>query len=212
MMSNTNASNSAGTNTNHINANLVRTGYDNDILERLKRARRGCHYIVVYLDLPSLRKIYSQYIKRQIEVKKEIVLILTYYESSDMVRYVLSNMAALDVTECEKQGSLLIIDSSRAYFGHSIDMVSFVKSLINYAYQIDRDGVTIIADMGSFFSYNKLNDLIKYEKYLQQRTNIKVRDLCFYKMDDFERRVSSIRRRKILHNHDKRLMIAPTVP
>jgi len=56
-----------------------------------------------------------------------------------MVRYVLSQMATIDVKEYEKQNSLSIIDSARAYFGSSIDIVSFVKSLVDYADQIGKD-------------------------------------------------------------------------
>ena len=86
-----------------------------------------------------------------------------------MVRYVLSQMAKIDVKEYEKQDSLLIIDSARAYFGSSINIVSFVKSLVNYADQIGKNGVSVLADMGSFFHYNKLDDLIEYETSLPQR-------------------------------------------
>ena len=109
----------------------------------MKRARQGSHYIIVYRDLLSLRKIYSQHTQRQIEEKNEIVLILPHYETPDMVRYVLSRMAKIDVRKYEKQDSLLIIDSARAYFGSSIDIVSFVKSLVNYAEQIGKNGVTV---------------------------------------------------------------------
>jgi len=131
------------------NTNLTLTSsYDEDNLEKLKQARQGSHYIIVYRDLPTLRKIYSHHTKRQIEEKNEIVLILPHYETPDMVRYVLSQMAKIDVKEYEKQDSLLIIDSIRAYFGSSIDIVSFVKSLVNYADQIGKNGVTVLADMG----------------------------------------------------------------
>ena len=74
------------------NTNLI--GYDDaDTLGKLKRARYGSHYIIVYSDLPALRKIYSEYSKRQIEEKKAIVLVLPYYETTDMVRYVLSELS-----------------------------------------------------------------------------------------------------------------------
>ena len=109
----------------------------------MKRARQGSHYIIVYRDLLSLRKIYSQHTQRQIEEKNEIVLILPHYETPDMVRYVLSRMAKIDVRKYEKQVSLLNIDSARAYFGSSIDIVSFVKSIVNYADQIGKNGVTV---------------------------------------------------------------------
>ena len=57
---------------NNNNTNLALTpSFDNEaILEKLKRVRQGTHYIVVYPELLTLRKIYSQYTRRQIEEKK----------------------------------------------------------------------------------------------------------------------------------------------
>jgi hypothetical protein len=127
-----------------------------------------------------------------------------------MVRCVLSQMATIDVKEYEKQDSLLIIDSARAYFGSSIDIVSFVKSLVNYADQIGKNGVTVLADMGSFFCYNKLNDLIEYETSLQRTSDMKAKGFCFYKRDDFNWRISHIQRKKLLDHHGRELMIAST--
>jgi hypothetical protein len=59
-----------------------------------------------------------------------------------MIRYVLFELAKIDVRKYEMQNSLLIINSGRAYFGSSIDLVSFVKSLVNYADQIGKNGVS----------------------------------------------------------------------
>jgi hypothetical protein len=66
----------------------------------------------------------------------------------------------------------------RAYFGSSIDLVSFVKSLVNYADQIGKNGVSVLADMGSFFHYDKLNHLIEYETSLPRRSDIKAKGFC----------------------------------
>ena len=118
--------------------------------------------------------------------------------------------ATIDVKEYETQDSLLIIDSARAYFGSSIDIVSFVKSLVNYADQIGKNGVTVLADMGSFFCYNKLNDLIEYETSLQRTSDIKAKGFCFYKRDDFKWRISRIQRKKLLDHHGRELTIFPT--
>ena len=193
------------------NTNLI--GYDDaDTLGKLNRARYGSHYIIIYSDLPALRKIYSEYSKRQIEEKKAIVLVLPYYETTDMVRYVLSELAKIDVKKYEKQNSLLIINSYRAYFGSSIDVVSFVKSLVNYADQIGKNGVTVLADMGSFFCHNKLNELIEYKTSLQRTSDIRAKGFCFYKRDDFKWRISRIQRKKLLEHHGRELMITtPTI-
>ncbi|HKG41621.1 MAG TPA: hypothetical protein VKA98_05740 [Nitrososphaeraceae archaeon] len=48
------------------------------------------HYLVVYPDMNTLRRIYSYYTKMQLEDNNEIVLILPYYETAEMVRSVLS--------------------------------------------------------------------------------------------------------------------------
>jgi hypothetical protein len=54
-----------------FDTNLTLTsGYDDeDTFGKLKPARQGSHCIIVYRDLPTLRKIYSQYTERQIEEK-----------------------------------------------------------------------------------------------------------------------------------------------
>jgi hypothetical protein len=98
----------------------------------------------------------------------------------------------------------------QAYFGSSIDIVSFVKSLVNYTDQIGKNGVTVLADMGSFFCYDKLNDLIEYETSLQRTSDMKAKGFCFYKREDFKWRISHIQRKKLLNHHGRELMIAAT--
>jgi hypothetical protein len=119
-------------------------------------------------------------------------------------------MATLDVEKYEKHNSLLIINSAKVYFGSSIDIVSFVKSLVNYALQIGKKGVSVLADMGSFFHYNKLNDLIEYETSLPPRFDIKAKEFCLYNEDDFNCRLSHEQRKKLLEHHGRELMITTT--
>ncbi len=127
-----------------------------------------------------------------------------------MVRYALFELPKIDVRKYEKQDFLLIIDSARAYFGSSIDVVAFVKSLVNYADQIGKNGVSVLADMGSFFHYNKLNDLIEYESSLPPRSDIKAKGLCLYNKDDFNWRLSRIQKKKLLEHHGRELLITTT--
>ena len=49
----------------------------------------GIHYLILYKDLATLRKFYSNYTKEQIEENNEFVLINTFYENTDFVRLVL---------------------------------------------------------------------------------------------------------------------------
>ena len=78
----------------------------------------------------TLRAVYSQYTKIQLEDNNQIVLILPYYETTDMVRLALSgrnvyddkngnnsfDYSGIEVEKYEKEGSLLIMDSLKGYF------------------------------------------------------------------------------------------------
>src|SRR2546423_14011526 len=115
------------------------TGSYNDILDHLTHAEYGTHSILVYPDIETLRETYSRYAKSQLEDNNEIVLILPYYETADKVRKTLSegvvnniadndddtaaavngtkNNSIIDVARHEKEGSLIIMDSVKGYFG-----------------------------------------------------------------------------------------------
>jgi hypothetical protein len=183
-------------------------GNNEDTYKKLKFARYGAHYIIIYPDLPALRKIYSQYIKRQIEEKNEIVLILPHYETTDTVRFVLSKLAGIDAEKLERDDLLLIIDSSRAYFGASIDIISFVDCLIDYAAQASRAGVSVLADMGSFFYYDKLDYLLEHETSLPTRFDMKAKGFCLYNKRDFDWRLSLKQKKELIECHGRQLLIS----
>ena len=103
----------------------------NETLDAIKESETGTHGLLVYPDITTLRAIYSRFTKIQLEDKNEIVLILPYYETTDMVRLVLSGSnvygdditnnpvgySGIDVRKYEKEGSLVIVDSLKGYFG-----------------------------------------------------------------------------------------------
>jgi hypothetical protein len=89
-------------------------------------------------------------------------------------------MAQIVVRKYEKHDSLLIKEQLvTCIFGSFVPIVTFVKSLVNYADQIGKNRVTVLADMGSFFCYNRLNDLIEYETSLQRTSDIKAKGALF---------------------------------
>ena len=65
-----------------------------------------------------------------------------------------------------KRESLIIMDAGRAYFGSSTDIISFIASLTKLVKETGKNGLSIFEDMGPFFYYNKLGDLLKYESSL----------------------------------------------
>jgi hypothetical protein len=99
--------------------------------------------MIVYPDLNTLREIYSRYIKFQLEENNEIVLIIPYYETTDSVRRILSenkeindndnDLPYIHVQKYENEGSLIIIDSAKAYFKSEIGLELFIQKLVKRA-------------------------------------------------------------------------------
>ena len=187
----------------------------NDVLKQLRKAEFGAHYIIIYHDMMTLRRIYSGYIKAQLE-DNEIVLILPYYETTERVRSILSGendnsigSSIIDVRKYEKEGSLMIIDSAKAYFGSDTDLMSFIGKLSKQAQNSGKSGVSVIADLASFYFHNGIDKLIEYEMSLPTKYDdeMKLKGFCFYHQEDFDKRLSKEQKQKLLEHHGKHLMV-----
>jgi hypothetical protein len=63
-----------------------------------------------------------------------LVIILPFYETTDSVRRILSeDRACIDVSKCEKEQALLVIDPLKGYFGSKDGLMPFVKRTVHYA-------------------------------------------------------------------------------
>ena len=191
-------------------------GNSNDILKQLRQAEYGAHYIIVYYDMMTLRQIYTSYIKTQLEYNNELVLILPYYETPETVRTVLSGEnhssnegSIIDVRKYEKEGSLMIIDSVEAYFSSDTDLMSFVEKLVKKAQSSGRNGISVIADLDSFYYFNRIDKLIEYEMSLPTKYDdkMKLKGFCFYHQEDFDRRLSKEEKQKLVEHHGKALRV-----
>jgi hypothetical protein len=168
-------------------------------LNSVRESISGTHCLMVYPDLVTLRGIYSHYTKTQLEENNEIVLILPYYETSDMVRLALSGRNAysdnsnnpfeysgIDVNKCENEGSLIIMDSLEGYFPSEeqsdyhdnygnpkgdLDFMSYLEVILKQAERQGKNGVTVLSDLGSFYHYNSHGNqkLIEYERSLPKK-------------------------------------------
>jgi MEDS: MEthanogen/methylotroph, DcmR Sensory domain len=173
------------------------------------------HCLVVYPDMNTLRRIYSYYTKMQLEDNNEIVLIVPYYETTEMVRSVLSGenknnqSNIIDVRKYEKQGSLMIIDSVKAYFHSDKDLMSFLARLAKQAQFSGKNGISVIADLASFYYNDQSDKLIEYEMSLPTKydDNMKLKGFCFYHQVDFDRRLTEQQKQTLLEHHGKNLMV-----
>ncbi|HEX2230999.1 MAG TPA: MEDS domain-containing protein [Nitrososphaeraceae archaeon] len=191
-------------------------GNSNDILKQLRQAEYGAHYIIVYYDMMTLRQLYTGYIKTQLEYNNELVLILPYYETTETVRSVLSGEnnsgnggSMIDVRKYEKEGSLIIIDSAEAYFTSDNNLMSFVEKLAKQVQTSGRNGISVIADLASFYYFNRIDKLIEYEMSLPTKYDdkMKLKGFCFYHKEDFDRRLSKEEKQKLVEHHAKALRV-----
>jgi hypothetical protein len=192
----------------------------NDILETMLQAEYGSHYIIVYPDLLTLRKIYSNYSKMQLENKNDIILLLPFYETTESVRKILSTsddvslgfcndrISISDIRKYEKEGSLVIVDSKKAYFGSkAVDIKVFVGMLIEHTKHSEKTGVCVIADMGAFFYLNKIQQLIEHETTLPPKFDLKLKAFCCYHGSDFNDYLTEKQKQNLLNHHSKEMIM-----
>jgi hypothetical protein len=164
----------------------------------------GIHSLVIYEDLALLREFYSQYIKKGIEERNEVIQVAPFYETEDSVREVLSREhVSLDIERWEKaEKSLLIVDSLKKYTGNiSPDSdYNYNKNLVNYAKSKGKSGVSIIADKGTFPFKHHIDELVSFELSLPSKYDIDVKRVCVYHQKDFDK-VSEEQKQKLVNHH-----------
>jgi MEDS: MEthanogen/methylotroph, DcmR Sensory domain len=182
--------------------NPVLNCHVNDALEHMNRAEYGAHSMIIYPDLVTLRELYSNYIRKQIEENNEIVLINPFYETTDSVRQVLSG---IDVSKHEKEKSLIIADSLREYLGDQPHM-NLERSLGNYS-EMGKNGLSVLADLGAYAHKSMYKDLVDYELSLPTKYNdVAMKGFCLYHQNDFDK-FSNEQKQKLIEHHGKAIKI-----
>ena len=109
----------------------------------------------------------------------------------------------------ENEQRLLIMDSLKGYFGSAHGLMPFVEQTVHYAKSSGRNGVTVIGDMGSFFYYQKKDDLIAWEMKLPRVFEMNLKGFCLYHERDFNR-FSEEDRKRVSRHHTKNLQLLPS--
>ena len=150
-----------------------------------EEVRDGENSIIIYPNLQTFRQIYTKYVKDQLAKEDEnnskrnepslprIMLIATFYETTDSVKHHLSASGLQNIQSLINNGSLVIVDAFRSYYPNVDGMKKLVASLSDHARKEGRDGVTAIVDMGFFFLFGgdgRATELINYEASLAPTT------------------------------------------
>ena len=150
-----------------------------------EEVRDGENSIIIYPNLQTFRQIYTKYVKDQLAKEDgnnskrnepslpRIMLIATFYETTDSVKHHLSAAGLQNIQSLIDNGSLVIVDAFSSYYPNVDGMKKLVASLSDRARKEDRDGVTAIVDMGFFFLFGgdgRATELINYEASLAPTT------------------------------------------
>ncbi len=168
----------------------------------------GLHALVVYSDITILREFWSFYTKKSIEDQNELVCLTSFYDTVDSMRKTLSEgHIPIDVTEFEKdEKSLIFRDSLEAYMdddgkAHSTEsLVKGIQHLEIQANQLDKNGASILADMGAFLFKNQIKSLVEYEMDLPLKFEKNFKGVCMYHQKDFDR-ILEDSKKKIIEHH-----------
>ena len=150
-----------------------------------EEVRDGENSIIIYPNLQTFRQIYTKYVKDQLAKEDgnnskrnepslpRIMLIATFYETTDSVKHHLRAAGLQNIQSLINNGSLVIVDAFSSYYPNVDGMKKLVASLSESARKEGRVGVTAIVDMGSFFLFGgdgKATELINYEASLAPKT------------------------------------------
>ena len=160
------------------------TGSSKTILQQLQDTEHGEHNIMVYPDLKTLNEVISKHYKEALENRNELALFVTYYQSIAEVRKVLER-DGVDLAKYEQEGSLVLYDSVKGY--RTSEGVYSIMALINMLFErvkrLGKSGMFGMADMGSFFLFQRIEQLLSYELSLPSIWDkMKLRSFCIYIM------------------------------
>jgi hypothetical protein len=158
------------------------------------------HNMLIYPDLPTYRRIYSESAKQALN-NNEVVFLVTTYDSFDKIEDSLAQVG-ISIGNETKEGNLIILDAVKAYQIDTYGAAKFVTTLVKQAERDGKAGVFALTEMGSFFITERIGSLLEYEVSLQKKLDIRLKATCTYHKDDF----SAIRKEQqeiILSAHNR---------
>src|SRR4029079_1301517 len=166
------------------NPNANKRLYEDEISDQLLHVPIGHHYLILYPNIVTMRKVYASYIKSQLEEQpNSVILFLSYYDTTDNVRSILSSKG-IHVKEREQESSIIILDIMKVlqnpYLGGS-DIEKLRELSRTTEKQFGDKMIFIIADMSVFRELRKATELLEYEKTLHKDLRVeRWKELCLY--------------------------------
>ena len=171
-------------------------------LQQLIEADYGSHFLLTYPNASIFTKISTKCAKKFLRDDNSLVLIMPFYQTGAQVKKHLL-MEIPDLEQYEKDRSLVIIDSIKAYFSE-IGLMTFVDGLLKHAKATGKSGLSVIGDMGSFYHMQKIHRLMEHEISLPARYDARLRGYCIYHQENFAQ-LTEEQKHSIFEYHEKNL-------
>jgi len=166
----------------------------------------GEHNAILYSGAPALHQFLIEYCRISLKSSNEILLILTYCDSIENILNALKDIDS-DIESRQKDGSLVIRESAKAYFNLAdelVDIMIMIRMLLQRKRKLGKDGLTVMCDMGIFFHKKRIVDLILHETRLSlgSTDDNEVRMICCYEKSHLTL-LSQQQKQQILSTHNK---------
>ncbi len=179
-------------------AEISRKMQDGDLLEP------GDHNMLVYDNMLTLRHLFVRYAKTFLP-KNEILLFASQYDAIDNLKNALQE-SGVNVARHLVDRTLFIIDAQKGYQVDTRGTFKLAMSLISRARKEGRRGITWLGDVGSFFSFERIDDLVDYELYCPTKYEDIMKTICCYHTADFNI-LKKNQQDKLIQHHFKSIFV-----
>jgi hypothetical protein len=184
--------------------------YEDEVSNQLLHVPTGHHYLILYPNIETMRKVCSSYMKKQLdEQPNSVLLFLSYYDTTDIVRGVLSSKG-INIKEREKEGSIIILDIMKVIQNPYFE-VPDIEKLRELSRKTEKQfgdkTIFIIADMSVFNHTKKASVLLEYEKTLHNDLKLeRWKELCLYNKRDFEIMFTKDESKRLMEYHKDKVI------
>lgn len=148
----------------------------------------GEHNTILYSSTAELHQLLIKYCRISLKSSNEILLVLTYHGSIENFLRALKEIDG-HIESRQKDGSIVIRESSKAYFNlvdELVNIMIMLRMLLQRKKKLSKDGLTVVSDMGIFIHKNRIIDLISHETRLSLRydDDNEIKMICCYAKSD----------------------------
>jgi hypothetical protein len=170
--------------TSSKNHKSISSPSSSSLVQEVRHSNFHDHNILIYPDLTTYRKIYSESAKLALD-NNEVVLLVTTYDSFGRIKDSLT-LSGISVNNEIKNGNLVILDAVKAYQIDIHGALKFATTLAKRAESDRKSGVFGLTEMGSFFIAERIASLLEYERSLPKKWELNnFKSACTYHKDDF---------------------------